>query len=90
MSRGQTDLGKKRNRDAVVRKKAPVLVYEEVGRDFEDSREPTKFYGFKDDYKSENPSNNVPNFALMIYDRKNQRFRLIPVKNHIKFEKAKQ
>jgi hypothetical protein len=25
----------------------------------------------------------------MIYDRKNQRFRLVPIKNHIKFEKVK-
>ena len=31
----------------------------------------------------------VPNYALMIYDKPKQRFRLVPVETHVKFEKSK-
>ena len=45
-------------------KKHPIFLYEEhssIG-------DPTKFYGYRQEYKSANPKTKVPNYALMIYD----------------------
>ena len=45
-------------------KKHPIFLYEEqtaVG-------DPTKFYGYRDNYKSSDAKTKVPNYALMIYD----------------------
>ena len=70
----------------------------------DEHRQPTKFYGYKDRYKSADERSHVPNYAIMIYDvsklvpenslffieqKKNKRFRLVPIENHVKFEKVK-
>lgn len=61
----------------------PELVYEERTMD----GEPTKFYGFKDHYKSKDTETGLPTYALMIFDKKRGGFRIVPVESHIKFEK---
>ena len=38
---------------------------------------------------SADPKTKVPNYALMIYDKSKQRFRLVPIETHAKFENAK-
>ena len=62
-----------------------MLVYEEIS---DGDGEPRKFYGYRDDYKSANKQRNVPNFALMIYDKKKGGFRIVPVDTHVKFQSA--
>ena len=44
-------------------KKHPIFLYEE-----HTATDPTKFYGYRDNYKSANAKTKVPNYALMIYD----------------------
>ena len=82
----------------VPEKKHPCFLYEE-----HTANDPTKFYGYRDNYKSANVKTKVPNYALMIYDvslnpiitkygslqKAKQRFRLVPVESHVKFEKQK-
>ena len=58
-------------------------MYEE-GVNFDSSIEPASFFG-----KKENPDAGVKNYALLIFDKKKQGFRLVPVESHIEFEKKK-
>ena len=44
-----------------------MLVYEEHNYS-DEQREPTKFYGYREAYKSKDEKTQVPNYALMIYD----------------------
>ena len=48
-------------------KKKAILVYEEQQYP-DEQREPTKFYGYRDRYKSKDERSEVPNYALLIYD----------------------
>ena len=52
------------------------------GANFDSSIESSSFFGHKDD-------SSMHNYALMIYDKKKQGFRLVPVDSHIEFEKKK-
>lgn len=60
-----------------------MLVYEE----HTDEGEPQKFYGYRDAYKSTDEKSSIPNYALLIYDKRKQGFRIVPIENHVKFEK---
>ena len=65
------------------KKKQSVLVYEE-GVNFDSTAEPTTYHGYREDSDA-----GLHNYALMIYDKKKQGFRLVPVENHVRFEKLK-
>jgi len=65
-----------------------VLVYEEQHYS-DEQREPTKFYGYREKYMSQDERTQKPNFAFMIYDKRKRGFRLVPIENHVKFEKVK-
>ena len=67
MGQDFNDLGKKSARAELPQKKKAVLVYEEK-ECREDQKEPTKFYGYRERYKSSDERNQVPNYAFMIYD----------------------
>ena len=43
------------------------MVYEEQQYS-DEQKEPTKFYGYHDKYKSKDEKTEVPNYALLIYD----------------------
>lgn len=69
--------------------------FEEDLEDVQENREPQKFKGYLDpnytagangaaDSKSSGAS-----YAIMIYDAKNNVFKLVPVEKHFKFEKCK-
>jgi hypothetical protein len=73
-----------------------VLVYEELTND----SEPIKYYGYRDKFMSVNEQTKIPNYALMIYDvsesmfadllkKRKQGFRIVPIEQHVKFEKCK-
>ena len=61
--------------------KHQTLQFDE-GVNFDSSIESSSFTGHKDD-------SNMHNYALMIFDKKKQGFRLVPVDSHIEFEKKK-
>ena len=67
MGQDFNDLGKKSARAELPQKRKAVLVYEEK-ECREDQKEPTKFYGYRERYKSSDERNQVPNYAFMIYD----------------------
>ena len=117
-----TDLGKRKEKAELPAKKRAILVYEEHNY-ADESKEPAKFYGYREKFKSRDERNQVPNYALMIYDvsihsqdaithtanlliktqqisksllwtllllqKKRKGFRLVPVENHVRFEKVK-
>mmetsp|Transcript_11658 Transcript_11658/g.15808 ORF Transcript_11658/g.15808 Transcript_11658/m.15808 type:complete len:98 (+) Transcript_11658:234-527(+) len=89
MGQDYNDLGLRQPRSELPQKKKAVLVYEEQGADMEEQKEPTKFYGYRDKYKSKDERSSVPNYALLIYDKKRKGFRLVPVESHVRFEKVK-
>ena len=60
------DLGLGQPRSELPQTKKPVLVYEE--KHSYPTDQPTKFYGYRDKYKSKDDRSEVPNYALLIYD----------------------
>ena len=78
---GSLDFGAK----PAPQKKQSILVFEEsTGAGFDSSADPTSFLGYREEADS-----GMHNYALMIYDKKKQGFRLVPVESHIRFEKKK-
>jgi hypothetical protein len=66
--------------------------FEEDEDDVQDNREPQKFKGYLDPtYAASSDSKTASGacYAIMIYDAKNNVFKLVPIEKHFRFEKCK-
>jgi len=51
--------------------------------------EPLKYHGFKELTKGAHVETKVPGYALLVYEKKKNAFRFVPVQQSINFEKVK-
>ena len=79
-------LGQGKEKALLPNKKKAILLYEEE-QDPHSQKKPAKFYGYKNKFKSKDVRTGLPNYAFLIYDKKRPGFRLVPIENHVRFEK---